>query len=336
MMRATPSRLMRFPRAGSILILVVWVIALLSILAAGLGSRGAFALGVGQRLMFQLRESYVALAASQDVAHLLATDATPEYDGLKEEWANSRGTFEERQVGASGLWTIRHADSDTGEAIFGLVDEERKLNLNTAPEAVFQRLLEQVALMKEHDAHVVAEALVDWRDTDKNAQPEGAEDFYYAGLPEAYESKDGPFENVEELLLLKGMTPDVYLAIAPYVTTYGSGKVNLNTAPKVVLRVLGLSEEGVQGLLTYRVGEDGAANTGDDRMLPSLSSVTTELANLVPQEDLNRILAASELFSVSSQAFQFLLSARLQGASYSLQVNGVISRTGQLLAWRER
>ena len=79
------------------------------------------------------------------------------------------------------------------------------------------------------------------RDEDDDERSYGAEDAYYRSRGFQYECKDEPFENVEELLLLRGMSPDLYRDVAPHVTVFGSGQLNLNTADDAALRALGLS-----------------------------------------------------------------------------------------------
>jgi DNA uptake protein ComE-like DNA-binding protein len=55
----------------------------------------------------------------------------------------------------------------------------------------------------------VADAIVDWRDTDDTPSPYGAESEYYGSVQPPYRAKNGPFETVEELLLVKGVTPEM-------------------------------------------------------------------------------------------------------------------------------
>jgi DNA uptake protein ComE-like DNA-binding protein len=55
----------------------------------------------------------------------------------------------------------------------------------------------------------IIDAILDWLDPDDIARPNGAEREYYAGLSPPYAPKNGPFETVEELLLVKGITPQL-------------------------------------------------------------------------------------------------------------------------------
>ncbi|HEX2949484.1 MAG TPA: helix-hairpin-helix domain-containing protein [Armatimonadota bacterium] len=97
-------------------------------------------------------------------------------------------------------------NSDDENASFGKVtyqtvieDEAGKININTASAEVLQTLFSEE----------VADAIIDWRDTDSTPQSNGAEDDYYTGLSTPYHCKNAPFDTVDELLLVKGVTNDM-------------------------------------------------------------------------------------------------------------------------------
>lgn len=319
------------------LILVVWVMALLGVLAAALGSRVAMALDITQRMSQGLQESYLALGAISDVLAVLARDSSSTSDGLGEEWATRQEWFTAGSLD-DGQVTMRQPlnEDAPGAAAYGLIDEERKLPLNTATEEILERLF-LLAGAKPHDALALAQAVEDWRDADHDKRPDGAESFSYLGESPSYDCKDGPFENVEELLLIKGMTPALYARVAPYVTVYGSGQLNLNTAGETALRALGLSDDGVLGLLYYRLGEDNLPETGDDRVLTSEAAITSELSSVLPAEDLNRLarLVKDGLLSVKSDDFHFTVKAEITTTRRPVTVECVLNRTGQIKAWTE-
>jgi len=83
----------------------------------------------------------------------------------------------------------------------------------------------------------IASAIVDWEDPDDNVtNPGGAESGYYAGLDPAYAPADAPFVSVSSLRLVKGVTPQVYARLAPYVSALPvATSLNINTAPAPVL-----------------------------------------------------------------------------------------------------
>lgn len=94
------------------------------------------------------------------------------------------------------------------------------------------------------------DAILDWLDyNDGDAEePDGAENEYYAKLENPYPCKNGPMDTIEELLLIKGITPEVYFGdpekeqepLSEYLTVHGDwdGKVNVNTARVEVIAAI--------------------------------------------------------------------------------------------------
>ncbi|MBI3322556.1 MAG: general secretion pathway protein GspK [Candidatus Omnitrophica bacterium] len=309
---------------------MVWTIGSLALLAAALGSRCAGALELSLRQERRLQARYIALAGVQNCIRVLDMDITPSYDGLTDAWAHSEELFKENAVG-NGSFTVEG---------YGLQDEERKISLETAPPEVLDGLLAATGAL-EADREVIVDSILDWRDKDQEKRPYGAENFHYQGLHPAYDCKDGPFESAEELLFVRGMTPELFSAISPYVTAHGSGRVNVNTAGPEVLRALGFTEQGIQGLRIYCVGEDGKAGTPDDRALASIGAAAAELSQYIPVEDLNRIavLDAAGALGVKSQEFAFDITARVaddEEGKDRVRIQGVIDREGRVKAWSER
>jgi DNA uptake protein ComE-like DNA-binding protein len=104
-------------------------------------------------------------------------------------------------VGAAWFWIARSDRNNDGVQDFGVEDEGAKLNINTAPATTL--------LMLPGMTPEVADAIVDWRDQDDTPSPYGAENEYYGSLQPPYRAKNAPFDTVEELLLVKGVTPEL-------------------------------------------------------------------------------------------------------------------------------
>ena len=92
---------------------------------------------------------------------------------------------------------------------FGLEDESTRLNLNClsladqAADSGGRQILMGLPGMTED----VADAILDWIDTDDEPREYGAEIDYYSSLDPPYATKNGPLETIEELLLVRGVTP---------------------------------------------------------------------------------------------------------------------------------
>jgi Type II secretion system (T2SS), protein K len=98
---------------------------------------------------------------------------------------------------------------------FGLSDESSKLNVNTLIHADGwvpgggRQLLMSLPLMTED----VADAILDWMDEDDDLREYGSEYNYYAGLSPPYAPKNGPMDSLEELLLVRGVTPQLLFGL---------------------------------------------------------------------------------------------------------------------------
>jgi uncharacterized membrane protein YgcG len=100
-------------------------------------------------------------------------------------------------------------NSTRGNSIrYGLMDESAKLNLNLlltmklTDDEVHTLLLNIPGMTIE-----TADAILDWIDTDDTKRPYGAESETYEGMTPPYKAKNGPLESLDELLMVKGVTP---------------------------------------------------------------------------------------------------------------------------------
>lgn len=101
------------------------------------------------------------------------------------------------------------------------------------------------AIGGEVEARQLIDALVDWLDADDRESEWGAESSYYRSLEPSYGCRNGPMRYSEELLLVRGMSRELFTgtrnskALADYVTVYGSdGRININTAPLPLVKSL--------------------------------------------------------------------------------------------------
>lgn len=101
-------------------------------------------------------------------------------------------------------------DDDEVLVRYGVTDEAGKVNINTAPAEQLVALI--TPFIDEEDewtAEQIVDAILDWRDSDIQPRPFGAEAEYYSLLETPYAVKNAEFDTVEELLLVRGMTADL-------------------------------------------------------------------------------------------------------------------------------
>ncbi len=211
---------------GQMLVVVLWVMGLLTLSVGAVTSRASHELRLGRVPLEWLQREAIAQAGLQQAIAYLAQDP-PEVDHLDEVWATGldvgtdAAVFEAIPVGA-GRFSIGARAGET--FVPGMIDEERKLNLNQATPDQLSRLMTAVS-PGDVDVNQAVLAILDWRD-----EPSGV----VCGQ-ERVQCHNGPFNTVRELRLVPGVTAELFEALEPYVTVYGSGSVNVNTASPLIL-----------------------------------------------------------------------------------------------------
>jgi general secretion pathway protein K len=154
-------------------------------------------------------------------------------------------------------------------------DLGEKLNINRMSEIQLQQFFSFLTSDFSLSTHL-SQAIMDWRDADSTKRPNGAERDAYIKAEMLALPTNAPFREIEELQNVMGMTPEVYAAASPYLTTHGQlGQVNLNSAPIAVLRALpGMTDVTLNLILQMRSGGQrinsiaqlfGGAQTGPQR-----------------------------------------------------------------------
>lgn len=218
---------------GVALVLVMWAAVLITVIAGSfIVERRTEAMVVGNSISLARAES-AADAGVYRAIHDLYRGALPESwkrDGTPHDWS-----FD----GVPVRIEIR--------------DESAKIDINTAADALLRGLLLSVGL-RDDEADLVLEAILDWRDADALKRPNGAEeaDYRSAGLP--YLPANAPFQAIEELQLVLGMRPEIYRRLAPSITVFSrQAGINPQLATReVLLAIPGIGTEVVDLYLAQR------------------------------------------------------------------------------------
>jgi general secretion pathway protein K len=131
--------------------------------------------------------------------------------------------------------------------------------LGTRSASTLNNLLVNLGNSKE-TADIIVDSILDWIDTDDLHRLNGVESEYYQSLPNPYKAKNGRLDTLEELLLIKGMSPDILfgtkekIGLIRFVTIYSSTRsLNINAAPREVLMALsGLTEDVINRIIDQR------------------------------------------------------------------------------------
>ena len=208
---------------GIALIVVLWMLLLLSIIAAA--------------LIIETRSSTrIALNMTEGAALRAAADAGIQRAILELADARSNGALDTVKLRPDG--TVYAWPFGNSTVRISVQDERGKINLNEATEQVLIALFRSVGVDPDK-AQSLAAAIADFRDADNLMRPGGAEEAEYqaAGLP--WGPKNAPFEAVEELKQVLGVTPEIYQQVFPDLTIYSASNA-INPA---------LAGEGLTGIL---------------------------------------------------------------------------------------
>jgi len=323
---------------------VLWALFILGALALAINSFVWPQLDLANRLKVRLKTHYLARAAIKRAMLEAAIDNTEEYDAPGDSWACNEKAFKEIPLGDDGTFSLEYkilpADGNGEEAGYGMTDEERKININTAPFEVLKGLFEIVAGASPNDAEDIAHCVMDRRDENDEPEKNGAEKDYYEYLEPPYRCKNGDFETLEELLLVKGVTKEIFDKVKDRATIYGSGPVNINTADEAVLRCLGLSEDAAAKVVHFRQGPDRMEGTKDDGVFTDPNNITAALAQKesMSGEETSKITHAISQgwLGICSENLRGTAVGRLSGKPLAGRVTFVFNRKDNIIAyWRE-
>jgi general secretion pathway protein K len=159
----------------------------------------------------------------------------------------------------------------SGVAHVEIIPEAAKLDVNKAPPEELYRLLVALGVEPER-AQQIALGIVDWRTP--LGQEASAIDQYYLSLTPSFRGRHASFEEIEELLLVRGVTPDIFYGtyvpvpdgeggggprlvprggLEDCLSVFGSAQqVDANTAAPAVLAAIGLTPAAITALLERR------------------------------------------------------------------------------------
>ena len=322
---------------GVALIVVLWVIMVLSLLISGFAfnmhvETQVASFGRKEQKAAALARAGVEVARWQLLEHLKSSKDSG-FDALNQAWFTNEEFY------------VNHA---LGEGTFSVQveDEEQRLPINQLTEEQWLRLFEALGV-EATEGEALMDCILDWTDGNDLHRLNGAESDYYLQLPQPYRAKDGPFDRVEELLLVKGMTRELFEGLPAkstederrpglheLLTTISAGRVNVNTASPLVLHVMfDLDEAQLNSVLARRNGPDGVAGTEDDQPYRNVDEFVREVATTdaaMADECRRGATVKSTAFrvtatgSVNGVKRSVMATLRLQGAEY------------MVAAWEER
>ena len=322
-------------RRGVALIIVLWVIMVLSLLISGFAFRMHVETQVASFSRKELKAEMLARSGVEIARMQLILDQRSPteagFDALNQAWATNADLYVDQPLG-EGKYNVT------------VIDEESKLPISKLSQDQLKRLMDVLGI-DPSDGDVIVDSILDWIDQDDLHRLNGAENDYYESLSPPYASKDGPLDRVEELLLIRGVTKEIYggepatedaparPGLGDLVSTLSSGQVNINTAPAPVLQaLLGLDDSQISLIMNRRDGSDGVAGTEDDQPFRSVEEFLTQLGSIPgpAKQQLGQVLTVNSTF--------FTVKATGEVGGVKRTVEAVLRRQGndiQTVTWKE-
>lgn len=231
---------------GVALLVVLWIFIFLFVVAFDFTSSVREEGSAAQRYAEEGEGYYLALAGFEQGLYELLKQSSQSRPGAAPAADLFAGDWQEGSLG-QGLYHVR------------LVDEAGKINLNRVDEDTLRRVFTNLGV-EEPRRGILVDSILDWRDEDDLHRLNGAENDYYLSLSPSYTAKNGPFDAVEELLWVRGVTPELFYGLEGeiglkdiFTVDSPMDRVNLRTASaEVCVALVGLSLEKCRQFLEER------------------------------------------------------------------------------------
>ncbi len=284
----TPSEGGRVGQRGFALLIVLWIFIVL--FAVGAEFSGAMRQDVTATMNFagETQSYYLATAAANRTFYraLIARDEAS-IDIPLEELEEG----EEPLIRVDGQW---HREELWGAPVWvRITDESGKIPINLVTQGLLRQILSNLGLDMERSDEITA-SILDWRDEDDEERVNGAETDYYLDQPRPYAAKNAKLDSLEELMLVKGVSWDLYhggtedfpIGLQHIFTVFNPRPVlNVRSSPPAVMQALfGLDDEQLAQIMEIRETGAGSLFGLLEPMLPDPS-----LADLLSDEPPNML-----------------------------------------------
>ncbi len=297
--------LMLGDQSGVALVLAVGIVALLTVVALEFQRFNVLQMAMAKNFENSIQALSVARSGVQIALSLISEDGKDNTsDSFFDAWGDLDDSLEDRgSLFPDVEWDLKVTPANSRLNINKLVDKDGKF-VPVQKELWLRILGSGDLLIGDSEPEDILNAIKDWIDPDDEPTGFGAEEDYYLGLPNPYHCKNAPLTTVDELLMIKGVTPQLFygdkehVGLRQIVSVYGSGKINLNVAPPQLIKVLApeIDEDMVDELIRYREDyshKDDLGNPDWYKNVPGWATLK------LPQE---LITVTSEYFKVKSTA----------------------------------
>jgi DNA uptake protein ComE-like DNA-binding protein len=288
-------------KRASVLIGLLWCVALLAVVVVGVLHTARMDLLTGKNSTDKIQARYLALAGIEKAEALLYQNARDRsHTGVNHtgQFYNDPQDFREITFGRGTYSVLRRGrDDEGGGVIYGVSDEESRLNINTATSDELTKI--------QGLGSDMATAILGWRGSGSTA----AEQDYYLALRPPYVPRGAAFETVRELLMVRGVTPDLLLGRDLHQNGLLDDLSDGVDEPPKYQETVSESDLGWAGILTVDSSVKNVNAAGDDRVniqtadetsLAAVPSLTRDIARaMVSYRNRNRFQSIADLLDVT-------------------------------------
>jgi general secretion pathway protein K len=276
--------------------MVLWVMAILSVVALEFSFAMRTEITITKNHKEDLQRYAMAEGGVQRAIAELIYKHDPRTQQMKKTLSLEENLPEQQEWVADGRsYTLPY---DQGSCEIRIMSETGKININMVSESLLRKIIGQLGLEGE-TRDVVVDSILDWRDPNDFYRANGAENDYYLSLEEPYYCKNGNLDSIEELFLIKGVTPDLYhgkkgtqegeegaterVGLKDLFSIYAPGEqVDINSATALVMNmVLGIPREVSQQIVEAR--EEKSFESQQDLLnrVPELAPFIGEIGRFI-------------------------------------------------------
>lgn len=295
---------------GSVLVGLLWVLTLLAVVVTSVLYTARMDLMVAKNHSDSIEAYYLAVAGAEKAKALIFHDATERKRGAQHHSGalyNSPQDFENIEFGRGAFRVIRQGSRDEGGSlVYGISDEESRLNVNTARIEELQKLYGMTPEL--------AAAIMDWHDQDNTPSVGGAEAEYYASLRRPYLPPDANIQTAREMLMVRDVTPDLLLGEDANQNGLLDADENDGRASGPPDNSDGILDHGWAGYLTFESTTQNVTASGEDKIdvqsageteLTAIPGLTQEIAKaIMAHREQNRLENIADLMDVAAPAPQ--------------------------------
>ena len=301
---------------GIALIIVMIVIVVLAVLAGGFAYSMKVETRLARNTSFDPDLENLGRSGVEHARWVLAEqlrDPDPKqraYTGRQQKWAGGPANTNEPLV-----YVERTVELEPGKIFsWDAFDMESKFNLSNIRDERFSPVLQRALEMIGADgvqATDIVEAYLDWVDPDDNKRTQGAETDFYLNLnPSApYVAKNGLMDDVSELLLIRGMTPEIYFGAKRMGTMPRFGAIKKSAPLGQAPSPTGGVDVGLMDLFTTISGAGMAVNvhTASAEVLQLIPGMDAALAqSIIETREIEPFLRPGELINVPGMTPELL------------------------------